>query len=120
MDWSRLDVEAIVADYLQMLTLELAGQSYNKTTHRENLKLKLQGEGQNRLGLGAKITIFSKDKKQFLEQMPTRGYQSSVSPILHFGLGENATIDSLNIVWLSGKQEWIKNIKYVLSFIMSA
>ena len=42
MDWSRVEVEAIVADYLQMLTLELAGQSYNKTTHRENLKLKLQ------------------------------------------------------------------------------
>ena len=43
MDWSRVEVEAIVADYLQMLTLELAGQSYNKTTHRENLKQKLQG-----------------------------------------------------------------------------
>lgn len=43
MDWSRAEVEAIVADYLQMLTLELAGQSYNKTKHRENLKQKLQG-----------------------------------------------------------------------------
>ena len=43
MDWSRLEVEAIVADYLQMLTLELAGQTYNKTTHREILKQKLQG-----------------------------------------------------------------------------
>jgi enediyne biosynthesis protein E4 len=82
----------------------------NKQSKNHYLKLKLQGEGQNRMGLGAKITIYSKDKKQFLEQMPTRGYQSSVSPILHFGLGENATIDSLNITWLSGKQEWIKNI----------
>ena len=34
MDWSRVEVEAIVADYLKMLTLELAGQRYNKTTHR--------------------------------------------------------------------------------------
>jgi hypothetical protein len=31
MDWSREEVEAIVADYLHMLTLELAGQSYSKT-----------------------------------------------------------------------------------------
>lgn len=46
MDWSRLEVEAIVADYLQMLTLELAGQSYNKTTHREHLKQKLQGRSE--------------------------------------------------------------------------
>lgn len=74
------------------------------------LNLKLNGEGQNRFGIGAKITIYSNGQKQFLEQMPTRGYQSSVSPILHFGLGQNSTIDSLHIVWLSGKQELIKNI----------
>ncbi|WP_096670867.1 DUF3883 domain-containing protein [Polaromonas sp. AET17H-212] len=42
MDWSRLEVEAIVADYLQMLTLELAGQTYNKTVHRRKLQEKLQ------------------------------------------------------------------------------
>lgn len=42
MDWSRLEVEAIVADYLQMLTLELAGQTYNKTIHRRKLQEKLQ------------------------------------------------------------------------------
>ncbi|WP_180125533.1 DUF3883 domain-containing protein [Rhodoferax sp. BLA1] len=41
MDWSREEVEAIVADYLQMLTLELAGQSYNKTQHRKMLQAKL-------------------------------------------------------------------------------
>ena len=35
MDWTREEVEAIVADYLKMLTLELAGQSYNKTEHRK-------------------------------------------------------------------------------------
>lgn len=37
MDWSRIEVEAIVADYLQMLTLELSGQSFNKTEHRRRL-----------------------------------------------------------------------------------
>jgi len=41
MDWSRVEVEAIVADYLQMLTLELAGQSYSKAAHRQNLLRKL-------------------------------------------------------------------------------
>jgi hypothetical protein len=43
MDWSREEVEAIVADYLQMLTLELAGQRYNKTEHRNRLLSKLNG-----------------------------------------------------------------------------
>ncbi len=35
--WSREEVEATVADYLHMLTLELAGQQYNKTDHRRKL-----------------------------------------------------------------------------------
>lgn len=42
-DWTRDEVEAIVADYLQMLTLELAGQTYNKAEHRRQLAQKLRG-----------------------------------------------------------------------------
>ena len=45
MDWSRAEVEAIVADYLQMLTLELAGQSFNKSEHRRALQSKLSERG---------------------------------------------------------------------------
>lgn len=40
-DWSRDEVEATVADYLHMLTQELAGQTYNKTEHRKALSRKL-------------------------------------------------------------------------------
>jgi len=36
-DWSRYEVEAIVADYLSMLASELAGTPYNKTVHRRAL-----------------------------------------------------------------------------------
>jgi len=43
MDWSCEEVEAIVADYLQMLTMELAGQNFNKTEHRRRLQSKLNG-----------------------------------------------------------------------------
>jgi Domain of unknown function (DUF3883) len=42
-DWSVEEVEAIVADHLYMLTLELAGQSFNKTEHRRQLQTKLNG-----------------------------------------------------------------------------
>lgn len=43
MDWSREEAEAIVADYLKMLTMELAGQTYSKTEHRRKLQFKLSG-----------------------------------------------------------------------------
>jgi len=35
--WSREEVEATVADYLHMLTMELTGQQFNKTDHRRKL-----------------------------------------------------------------------------------
>ena len=40
--WSSLEVEAVVADYFHMLTLELSGQTYNKTAHRNLLKTRLE------------------------------------------------------------------------------
>lgn len=42
-DWSRLEVEACVSDYLQMLTFELNGQRYSKTEHANALLQKLDG-----------------------------------------------------------------------------
>ncbi|WP_277476464.1 VCBS repeat-containing protein [Catalinimonas alkaloidigena] len=74
------------------------------------LQLKLEGEGMNRFGIGAKVMLYAEGKVQYLEQMPSRGYQSSVSPILHFGLGEHSEIDSLRIVWQSGKQQLLTSL----------
>lgn len=37
-DWSRMEVEAIVDDYLSMLASELAGTPYSKAAHRRVLK----------------------------------------------------------------------------------
>jgi Domain of unknown function (DUF3883) len=45
-DWSRLEVEAIVDDYLSMLTSELAGTPYNKAGHRRALLTKLDGRSE--------------------------------------------------------------------------
>lgn len=41
MEWSHVEVEAVVADYLKMLSLELAGQAYSKAAHRRALLEKL-------------------------------------------------------------------------------
>lgn len=86
----------------------------NETSSKPNnfyLEIKLEGNAQNTQGLGAKVFLYSKGKQQYLEQMPTRGYQSSVSPILHFGLGNEGNIDSLRIIWQTGKQQLFTNVK---------
>ena len=83
----------------------------NKKSGNHYLQLKLEGSGLNTAGIGAKITLYNKGKQQYLEQMPTRGFQSSVSPILHFGTGDQKSIDTLLIVWQSGKQQLLTNVK---------
>ncbi|MBD8526897.1 DUF3883 domain-containing protein [Pseudomarimonas arenosa] len=42
-NWSRIEVEACVADYLRMLSYELNGQRYSKTEHAKALLQKLRG-----------------------------------------------------------------------------
>jgi hypothetical protein len=74
------------------------------------LAVNLKGDDTNTQGLGAKVIIFTANKKQYLEQMPTRGFQSSVSPVLHFGLGKSVKVDSLRVIWQRGKTQLIKSI----------
>jgi hypothetical protein len=77
--------------------------------HHHYLKLKLNGLSPNTMGYGAKVAVFVNDKEQVLEQMPTRGFQSSVDPILVFGLNDSKQLDSLVIRWPGQKMQVIKN-----------
>ena len=90
----------------------------NKGSENNYLTIKLVGEGKNTLGVGAKVKVYANHQVQYLEQMPTRGYQSSVSPTLHFGFGKSSKIDSITVIWLSGKMETLKDQKtnQVISF----
>ncbi len=67
------------------------------------LNVKLSGSESNSSALGAKVSVFAGETAQVLEQNPYRGYQSSVSTTLHFGLGDFTEIDSLLVIWPGGE-----------------
>ena len=75
------------------------------------LKVKLNGEGANKFGVGTKIIAFIGDKKIYHEQSPTRGWQSSVDYIIHIGLGNVDRLDSLSIIWPNGKYQTLRSVK---------
>lgn len=80
--------------------------------HR-HLSVDLTGSPDNIGGIGAAITLSVNGTKQYSWVMPWRGYHSSVDPTIHFGLGEmgeNALIDSLEIVWPDGRYQLLENI----------
>lgn len=75
------------------------------------LKVALKGDTKNPNGIGTKITVFAGENKWYEEQNMVRGFQSSVDPVLHFGLGNKNSIDSLIIDWPNGKRQLINNVK---------
>lgn len=75
------------------------------------LQVRLEGAGKNTDGIGTKVIIRHDGQSQILEQYLSRGYLSTVSPVLHFGLGSASTIDSLTVIWPNGKQQLLTNVK---------
>ena len=66
------------------------------------LKIKLLGNDQNHFAIGARVIVFAKGQLIVREQYPVRGFQSSVDPILHFGLDSVTQVDSIHVLWPKG------------------
>ncbi|WP_242916501.1 VCBS repeat-containing protein [Pontibacter liquoris] len=82
-----------------------------KQLQHHYLQLTLAGAGKNTAGIGAKVTLYAQGQQQYQEQMPARGYQSSVPAVLHFGLGKYNVVDSVRVVWPSGRQQVLRDVK---------
>ena len=63
------------------------------------LRVKLKGSEKNPFGNGARVEVYCGTNSQISENQITRGFQSSVEPIIHFGLGESNLVDSLVVTW---------------------
>lgn len=72
-----------------------------KTGHHY-LQFELQGEQKNTYALGTKITIHHNGKQFYTEQMPTRGFESSMDYRPLIGLGDIDTVDVVMIEWQNG------------------
>ena len=82
----------------------------NKSSETNNyITLKFNGNDHNTFGLGTKVTVRSNGLNQTQELTLSRGFQSSVAPQLHFGLGHSKRIDDIEIVWPNGKTQHIKD-----------
>jgi enediyne biosynthesis protein E4 len=75
------------------------------------VQIKLEGQEKNRFGLGSRAYVTANGMEQMQELTLTRGFQSSVAPLLHFGLAKAKVIDQIRIVWPDGKTEIRENIE---------
>lgn len=80
----------------------------NKTTHF--LQIRLRGREDNHFGLGAKVRVYNNGDQQYRELTLSRGFQSSVPPLLHFGTDSITVVDSMKVTWPNGKTQLLTNI----------
>jgi enediyne biosynthesis protein E4 len=87
----------------------------NETNHmlpdNHYLKVILKGNPGNTQAIGTKITVKNKGKFIYLEQMPMRGYLSTVDPRPNLGLGALTMIDSLIVEWPDDRTTILTNVK---------
>lgn len=83
----------------------------NNTSGNSFVKIKLIGPASNRLGVGAKITIVTDSATLIQEAFFTRGYESSVEPVIMFGIGKTSTIKEVMIEWPGGNRSILNNVK---------
>ncbi len=74
------------------------------------LKFELEGLGHNSFAWGTSITITSGVRTFYIEQMPNRGFESSMDPRPNVGLGKIDTVDIVSVRWPDGKETRLTNV----------
>ncbi len=74
------------------------------------LQVTLQGEGANRFAVGARVTARVGSEQFMQEEAPVRGFQSSMQPLLTFGVGAHAQLDSVTVEWPDGRVSVARNV----------
>ncbi|MBL4674997.1 MAG: VCBS repeat-containing protein [Mucilaginibacter sp.] len=103
------DLDLVVNAINQPASVYQNNSIENFKTHY--IAFKLKGEGQNTAAIGSKIYLYTAAGTQNQELIPGRGYLSSVSTTLNFGLGSQTKIDSVKIIWPNQTVQYLKDIK---------
>ena len=75
----------------------------NKGNDNNWIKIELEGTESNRDAYGARVKMVAGSLTQYREHTSAHGYNSANDLRLHFGLADNAIVDSIEVLWPSGK-----------------
>ncbi len=86
-------------------------QIYKNNATNKTIAFTLIGSWKNRNGIGTEIKLYAKNLQQSKTLFTSRGYQSSVTNKLHFGLGDRTELDSIVVIWPNGNEQVLANIE---------
>ncbi len=98
----------IVTNNIDDVATVFENLSASTTNH---ITIDFKGPSQNAMGIGTKVALYTNGESQFQELTLSRGFQSSVAPKMHFGLGSSNMVDSIVVQWPDQKTQRIVAIK---------
>ncbi|MEM9846438.1 MAG: VCBS repeat-containing protein [Bacteroidota bacterium] len=93
-------------------------QNHSERSGHHYLGVSLKGDTINRAAIGAKIQVHRGTQILNAQLIPSRGFQSSCDYKTLFGLGDDASIDSLLVIWPDQTQTSLKNIASDTSIVI--
>ncbi|WP_026953238.1 VCBS repeat-containing protein [Algoriphagus mannitolivorans] len=103
------DLDLVVNNVNQFAQI-FQNQSTTLLPENQWIQFSLKGKGQNTGAIGTQILAKSGNQTFYLEQIPNRGFQSSMDPKLTLGLGNVSKLDEIKILWPDGKFTELKNV----------
>ncbi|HEX3150036.1 MAG TPA: CRTAC1 family protein [Gemmataceae bacterium] len=112
-DAPRSSRSAAIADFSHNGRLDLIVNNFNDHPYYfknigkggHYLELKLTGTKSNRDAIGAVARLYVGNEIMTRQLSSACGYLAQSSKVLHFGLGDRAKIDKVEITWPSGKKQ---------------
>lgn len=83
----------------------------NEITTNTYIRVQLEGHDKNPYGIGCKVWLEDRGELQYQELTLSRGFQSSVEPVVHFGTGEKEEIEKIKVLWQDGKEQVLNQVK---------
>lgn len=74
------------------------------------LHFKTKGYAKNTMGLGVKVRVWIGEEQQYIQHGNVRGYITSMENDLFFGLGKSEKADLVEIEWLDGSREIMRDV----------
>ncbi|MCB0809161.1 MAG: VCBS repeat-containing protein [Flavobacteriales bacterium] len=97
----------LVINHMEATSLVYENRSERSGNHW--LRVRPEGAG-GPLAMGCKVRLNTASGIQSQELQPCRGFQSSMEPVLHFGLGQESHVEQLVLTWPDGLESVLNDI----------
>ncbi len=101
----------LVVNNVNMEAFVYRNESQSLQERNSYLQFELKGKGNNTFAVGTKLTAKHNGKSYYVEQMPMRGFQSSVDYRPFLGLGTIKVVDSLIVTWPDNQTQLLTDVK---------